>query len=335
MSMRVAHSSPTTELARVIATLVADDLAAVELELGRMACCPMRSVNEIGSHLQGAGGKRMRPTLVLLSARMFGCRGSAVFALGAVFEAIHAATLVHDDVIDNAGLRRGRLSTNVVWDNSRCILAGDWLFMQAFKVALEARNLAILDVLIDLTQQMIEGELIQLETVGTVISRDDYLQVITKKTAGLFAGCARLGSMVAGATGAQQDCLATYGTHLGIAFQVADDVLDLVGSEEILGKPPGSDLREGRATLPVLDAFARGTVAGQQLQNDVLRERTFDSVSRTEVLGVLERHGSIDSAMRFARSHAESAREALAAFEDSEIKDALAFVCDVVVNRES
>ena len=334
MSSRTGRPTPLAGFAHEIDGL-ASDLAAVESELGCITCCSVTSVNDIGNHLRAAGGKRIRPLLVLLSARMFGYRGLDAHKLGAIVEAIHTATLAHDDVIDDAGLRRGRRSTNAVWGNTRSVLAGDWIFMQAFRVALTMRNLAILDVLIDLTQRMVEGEILQMETLGTMISRKDYLSLVERKTASLFAGCANLGSMVAGATRSQQERLSRYGRHLGIAFQLADDVLDLVGSEVVLGKPPGSDLRDGRATLPILDAFARGTMAEQGLLNTVLRERGFGSVSRSDVLALLERYGSIASTIQFARQHADSARQALAEFEESESKQALLFACDLVVMRDA
>src|SRR4051812_27302886 len=184
-----------------------------------------------------------------------GYRGRGAVRLGTVVEIIHTATLVHDDIIDEAEIRRGRPSANTTWGNARCVLAGDWLYMQAFKIALEERNLRVLDVLISLTQQMVEGELLQMEKLGTLISREDHLDLIFRKTACLFSTSMRLGGILGKAAPQQEEALAEYGRNLGMAFQLVDDVLDLTASEEVLGKPVASDLREGKATYAVIHAL--------------------------------------------------------------------------------
>ena len=195
----------------------------------------------------------------MLSAKLLNYQGRGAIRLGAVVEIIHTATLVHDDIIDEAQTRRGRPAANTQWGNSKCVLAGDWLYMQAFKVAVQERNFRILDTLIELTQQMVEGELLQMEKLGQLISLDEHFNLIFRKTACLFSVCMRMGAILGGATPEQEESLAQYGRDLGMAFQIVDDVLDLTASENVLGKPVASDLREGKVTMAVIHALERCT----------------------------------------------------------------------------
>src|SRR5579864_1459600 len=197
--------------------LLRDDLAAIEREFGRDTVSNVTAITEIGEYLRGGGGKRIRPALLLLSAKLFNYSGRGVIQLGAVVEIIHTATLVHDDIIDEAQIRRGRPAANTQWGNSMCVLAGDWLYMQAFKIAVQERNFRILDVLIDLTQQMVEGELLQIEKLGKCISLDEHFDLIYRKTACLFAVCMRMGAIIGKATEEQESGLGEYGRNLGLA----------------------------------------------------------------------------------------------------------------------
>src|ERR1700737_591940 len=230
--------------------LLREDLAAIEREFGRDPVSSVQAITEIGEYLRGGGGKRIRPMLLLLSAKLFDYQGRGAIRLGAVVEIIHTATLVHDDIIDEAQTRRGRPAANTQWGNSKCVLAGDWLYMQAFKVAVQARNFRILDTLIELTQQMVEGEMLQMEKLGKLISLDEHFDLIFRKTACLFSVCMRMGGILGGASPEQEESLGQYGRDLGMAFQIVDDVLDLTASESCLGKPVASDLREGKVTMP-------------------------------------------------------------------------------------
>ena len=223
--------------------LLRDDLAAIEREFGRDTVSNVTAITEIGEYLRGGGGKRIRPALLLLSSKLFNYQGRGAVKLGAVVEIIHTATLVHDDIIDEARIRRGRPAANTQWGNSKCVLAGDWLYMQAFKIAVQERNFRVLDVLIDLTQQMVEGELLQMEKLGKIISLEEHFDLIFRKTACLFSVSTRLGALIGKATEEQEIGLGEYGRNLGLAFQIVDDVLDLTASEEVLGKPVASDLR--------------------------------------------------------------------------------------------
>src|ERR1700756_5381271 len=217
--------------------LLRDDLAAIEREFGRDTVSGVHAITEIGEYLRNGGGKRIRPALLLLAAKLFNYEGRGAVKLGAVVEIIHTATLVHDDIIDEAETRRGRPAANTQWGNSKCVLAGDWLYMQAFKVAVQERNFRILDTLIELTQQMVEGELLQMEKLGQLITLEEHFDLIYRKTACLFSVCMRLGALLGGATGGQEEGVAQYGRDLGMAFQIVHDVLDLTASESVLGKP--------------------------------------------------------------------------------------------------
>jgi octaprenyl-diphosphate synthase len=332
--------------------LLRDDLAALEREFGRDTVSSVRVVTEIGEYLRAGGGKRIRPALLLLACKLFADRTpsprSAAGApprpdglwqssirLGAVVEIIHTATLVHDDIIDEAQTRRGRPAANTQWGNSKCVLAGDWLYMQAFKVAVQERKFRVLDVLIDLTQQMVEGELLQMEKLGRCVALQEYLDLIFRKTACLFSVCMRLGGILADATAEEEENLATYGRNLGMAFQIVDDVLDLTASEEVLGKPVASDLREGKVTMAVIAALAQCTPAERAVIETVLRERAFNSVTHAQVLEILHRYNSVDTAMTRASEYAAAASKALCQFPDSTIKRALLWMPEFVVARSS
>ena len=312
-----------------------DDLAAIEREFGRDTVSSVRAITEIGEHLRAGGGKRLRPALLLLSSKLFPHAERSAVRLGAVVEIIHTATLVHDDIIDEAKTRRGRPAANVRWGNSKCVLAGDWLYMQAFKIAVEERNFRILDVLIDLTQQMVEGELLQTEKLGKCITLDEHFDLIFRKTACLFSASTRLGAILGKSTEEQESRLSEYGRNLGLAFQIVDDVLDLTASEEVLGKPVASDLREGKVTMAVIHTLERCTPQERRQIEAVLEERAFITVQHGQILEMLNRYGSIQYAHDEAAKYAEAARRAICSFPDSEIKRALLAIPEFVVERNS
>ena len=327
-------SSPAVINGAEIFEFLRDDLAAIEREFGRDTVSGVEAITEIGEYLRAGGGKRIRPALLLLSSKLFNYQGRGGVKLGAVVEIIHTATLVHDDIIDEAEIRRGRPAANTQWGNSKCVLAGDWLYMQAFKVAVQERNFRILDTLIDLTQQMVEGELLQMEKLGKLISLDEHVDLIYRKTACLFSVCMRMGAILGGAAPEQEQSLAQYGRDLGMAFQIQDDVLDLTASEDILGKPVASDLREGKVTLAVIHALERCDGQERRAIETVIRDRAFDRVTHTEILEILNRYGSLDAAHTRAQQYATLARNAICGFPDSEIKRALLWAPEFVVARE-
>ena len=328
-------SSPATTTAKEVFELLREDLAAIEREFGRDTVSSVRAITDIGEYLRAGGGKRIRPVLLLLSAKLFPHDEKSAVRLGAVVEIIHTATLVHDDIIDEAKTRRGRPAANTQWGNSKCVLAGDWLYMQAFKIAVQERNFRVLDVLIDLTQQMVEGELLQMEKLGKIISLEEHFDLIFRKTACLFSVSTRLGAIIGEATTEQEGRLGEYGRNLGLAFQIVDDVLDLTASEEVLGKPVASDLREGKVTMAVIHALQKCTPAERALVETVLEERAFVSVKHEQILEMLNRYESIPYAYDAAARHAEMARKAICTFPDSEIKRALLSIPDFIVERNS
>jgi octaprenyl-diphosphate synthase len=320
--------------AKEVFDLLNGDLRAIEREFGSDAVSSVAAITEISEYLREGGGKRIRPSLLLLSAKSQGYSGDGMIRLGAVVEMVHSATLVHDDIIDAADTRRGRPSANTTWGNAKCVLAGDWLYMQAFRVALDERNFRVLDLLIGLTQQMVEGELLQMEKLGQSITEDEYNTLIYRKTACLFEVSMRLGSVLALANEATEQQMGDYGRALGMAFQVVDDVLDLTATEEVLGKPVASDLREGKATLAVIHALENSTDAERAAIQTVLTDQNFDAVTHAEILAILTRHGSVDYAMNAAFQYAEAARAALIDLPDSDFKRALLWVPDFVVARD-
>jgi octaprenyl-diphosphate synthase len=328
-------SSPATTTAKEVFELLRDDLAAIEREFGRDTVSSVRAITDIGEHLRAGGGKRIRPVLLLLSAKLFPHEETSAIKLGAVVEMLHTATLVHDDIIDEAKTRRGRPAANTKWGNSKCVLAGDWLYMEAFKIAVQERNFRVLDVLIDLTQQMVEGELLQMEKLGKIISLEEHFDLIFRKTACLFSVSTRLGALIGKATEEQESGLGEYGRNLGLAFQIVDDVLDLTASEEVLGKPVASDLREGKVTMAVIHALQHCTPAERKLVETVLEERAFVSVKHEQILEMLNRYGSIPYAYDAAAKHAELARKAICRFPMTEIKRALLSIPDFIVERNS
>jgi octaprenyl-diphosphate synthase len=327
-------SAPATINGKEIFDLLRDDLVALEDEFGRDTVSSVRAITEIGEYLRAGGGKRIRPALLLLSSKLFDYQGRGAVRLGAVVEIIHTATLVHDDIIDEAKTRRGRPAANTQWGNSKCVLAGDWLYMQAFKMAVQERNFRILDTLIELTQMMVEGELLQIEKLGKLITLEEYFDLIFRKTACLFSVCMRLGAILGGATPEQEGALGKYGHDLGMAFQIVDDVLDLTASPDVLGKPVASDLREGKVTMAVIHALERCTSEERNKIQTILQERAFNGVTHAHILEVLESYGSVEAAITRAAQYAESARRAICTFPDSEIKRALLWAPEFVVARE-
>jgi octaprenyl-diphosphate synthase len=315
--------------------LVRTDLEKVEREIGLESVASVEAINYINQYLQSGGGKRLRPVLVLLSGRLFGEVNPGLIRMAAVVEMIHTATLVHDDVIDLAKTRRGRPSINVVWGNHTSVLAGDWLYMQAFQIALRERHFPTLDLLINLTQMMVEGELLQLERVGKIgVTEADYMELIDRKTASLFSACARLGAVSTGAGEAVEARLGEYAWNLGIAFQLVDDILDFTSREKILGKPVGNDLREGKVTLPLIYALETADAEERKLVETVLADGNYDQVPFSKILNVLNRHRGVERAQERAESFTEKARAIIAEFPESPYQRALAAVTDLVTARD-
>lgn len=327
-------TSPAASTVKEVFELLRDDLDAIEREFGRDTVSSVTAITDIGEYLRGGGGKRIRPALLLLSAKLNEYVGQGAVRLGAVVEIIHTATLVHDDIIDEAQTRRGRPAANTQWGNSKCVLAGDWLYMQAFKIAVQERNFRILDLLIDLTQQMVEGELLQIEKLGKSITLEEHFDLIYRKTACLFSTCMMMGGLLGGSSEQQLNNLRAYGKNVGMAFQIVDDVLDLTASEEVLGKPVASDLREGKATMAVIHALERCTIEERKQIETVLQQRAFNGVSHADILAILTRYGSVETATARAMQYAEAGKAAISNYPDSEFKRALLWLPEFIVARE-
>ena len=327
--------------------LVREDLALVEREIAGQNAAAIEPVCEISSYLREGGGKRLRPALLLLAAGASGYRGPSAIRLGAVVELIHNATLIHDDVIDGANTRRGRPSANARWGNHMSVLAGDWLYMQSFEMALRERNFAILDILIDLTQNMVEGELLQLTRLGQIdLTETEATELAYRKTACLFSGCSRLGAILGRQPKHVEDALGEYGRNAGLAFQLVDDLLDFTASPEQLGKPVLSDLKEGKVTLPLIFALRAEAArdgnghdgngaGGRRLVAKVLEERGFVSVRPEQITRLVRDSGSLERATNLAHEYVARAKDALAELPDSDYRRALLAVPDFILAREN
>ncbi len=315
--------------------LVRADLQKVEEEFCLQSISSVEPITEIGQYLRGSGGKRLRPALVLLSSKLCGFEGPAAIRLGTVVELIHTATLVHDDVIDEADTRRGQPSTNSRWGDHMSVLAGDWLYMQAFNIALGERNFRMLDLLIGLTRTMVEGELLQLTWQRRIdVSEDVYFELTYRKTACLFSVCLRLGALLAGRSEEEEGHLGAYGLNLGLSFQLIDDLLDFTSSEEILGKPIGNDLREGKVTLPLIYLLRRCGHEEAQKVRSVLEKGGFNTVGFSEILDLIDRYDTLRAAKEKAQEFAEKAKRCLGTFPDTPYKDALRSLPDFILDRE-
>ncbi|MGA2509286.1 MAG: polyprenyl synthetase family protein [Candidatus Acidiferrales bacterium] len=338
------------QIAKGIFDLVRDDLALVEQEIAAQSGAAIQPVAEIAGYLREGGGKRLRPALLLLAAGAAGYRGASAIRLGAVMEMIHSATLVHDDVIDGAQTRRGRPSTNARWGNHMSVLAGDWLYMQSFEMALRERNFAILDILIGLTQNMVEGELLQLTLLGRIdLTETDAIELAYRKTACLFSGCARLGAVLGRQPKQVEDALAEYGRNAGLAFQLVDDLLDFTASPEQLGKPVLSDLKEGKVTLPLIfalqngasthaadgDSNGHGSADGRRLIAKVLEEREFMSVRPEQITKLVGETGALARASNLAQEYVGRAKACLEELPDTEYRRALLAVPDFILERQN
>ena len=315
--------------------LISDKLARVEEELLLHFRSPIPTIDRIGAYLAQGGGKRIRPALLLLSSRLLDYRGEKDVRYAAVIEFIHTATLVHDDIIDEASLRRGRKSANARWGNNLTVLFGDYLYTMSMGIALDEGDLTILKVLSDTTLSMIEGEIIGIEKEGVLhVTKEEALEITRRKTADLFAAACRLpahfaprGDLVAA------ERLAEYGRCLGMAFQLIDDLLDYTGNEKDVGKPVLNDLREGKLTMPLLLALPRAGVGEREKVATVLKEREFRSVQTSEILSIVDRYDGIPETRALARDYAGAARVALGAFPDSAAREGLLLATESVIDR--
>ncbi|MHA1567739.1 MAG: polyprenyl synthetase family protein [Alphaproteobacteria bacterium] len=318
----------------VLRSLCADDLNKVNQLILEHMDSEVVLIPQVAGHIIAAGGKRLRPLLTLASARMCGHRGDRHIALAATVEFIHTATLLHDDVVDESDLRRGRDTANTVWGNKPSVLVGDFLFSRAFQLMVKCRSLEILDILSTASVIIAEGEVAQLVTANdTSTTTDDYLAVIRAKTAALFDAACRIGAVVAERPLSEADALSAFGLNLGIAFQLIDDYLDYSAQESQLGKSVGDDFREGKITLPIVLAFARGDDDDRRFWCRVLEDLDQKPEDFNHALTRLRQTGALADTMEQAREYADAAREALALFPDNTYRRALADIADFCVER--
>jgi octaprenyl-diphosphate synthase len=311
------------------------DLEAVDREFERQVQSKVAVIPEIGKYIQKSGGKRVRPAVLLMAARLCGYAGPRAVLNAAVVEFIHTATLVHDDIIDDAELRRGQKSVHSRWGNDVTVLAGDFLYIKSMAMALTQDTLEVVRLLCDVTLRMIEGEIYQLTKNGVVdLSEEEHFEIIRRKTAYLFAGCAQIGGMLGEAGEARELALREYGFNLGMMFQVIDDLLDFTGEAETIGKPIGGDLREGKVTLPIIHLLKHGGAEADALVRSVVEERDVTPENWTRIKGLLTEQRSIDYAYSRALEFGEAAKRHLKVFPDSPERDALAALADYVLYRD-
>jgi octaprenyl-diphosphate synthase len=332
-SMPQSDAANTRSFADVQA-LAATDMAAVNSLIRKRLASDVVLINQISEHIIGSGGKRLRPMLHLLAARCSGYAGHSHIPLAALIEFIHTSTLLHDDVVDESDLRRGRKTANALWGNAASVLVGDFLYSRSFQMMVELDNMRIMRILADTTNRIAEGEVLQLLNIGNAdTSEQAYLDVIERKTAVLFAAATRLGAVLAGLPAEQEEALAQYGLDLGYAFQIADDVLDYVSDADTLGKNIGDDLAEGKPTLPLIHAIANSPPEQAASLRRAIESGGLDSLDN--IVAAIRDSGAIEHARSRAEHYARSAQSALSAIPASAARDALAFLADYSVNRSS
>ncbi len=289
-------------------------------------------IRTIGDYIVGAGGKRMRPALVLMMARALGYEGTHHHLMAAVVEFIHTATLLHDDVVDESGMRRGRQTANAVFGNAASVLVGDYLYSRSFEMMVDAGSMCIMAILSEATTVIAEGEVLQLLNVHDPdVSEERYLQVVRYKTAKLFEAAARVGAVLAGGTPQQEEAAGAYGRHIGTAFQLVDDVLDYGGDAEALGKNVGDDLREGKPTLPLIRVMENGTPAQRELIRQAIKTGDADFAGVADAIRATD---ALSHTMQAAQREANLAREALTHYPASVYRDSLLEFCAFAVNRD-
>lgn len=322
-------------LKKRIIGIIQDDLARIEAALKRNLNARLDLVTDIAGHLLFSGGKRLRPLLAVTSARICGYSDEFSIDFSTVFEYLHAATLLHDDVVDGADMRRGRQAAHARWQAPQVVLTGDFLLARSLGIASGTGLPEIIHVISGITEAMSQGEIDQLDKKGRIdLSENEYMDIINRKTAVLIRGACRSGSILAGASDEWKNALSDYGYHLGIAFQMADDLLDYTSKAETLGKIPGADLREGKLTLPLIRALACADADDRRKMEAMIRAGDFDEDIFTNLLSMLDRYGGIEYTENKALAHVNSAKEAIEIFEDSGQKQLLNMLADYAVERK-
>lgn len=336
LSTQFAKQDPTINAKRIF-SLIKDEMALVEAEFERQASSSIQVINYLGEYLRASGGKRIRPSMLILANKAVGGSGmsDSVISLATVMEMLHTATLVHDDIIDNADTRRNQSSVNSRFGNQTAVLMGDWLYMSAFETSLKERKLEILDILTELTRKMTEGELIQLTMLGrTDISEEDYFDVLERKTAFLFSACCEIGAILGNATKEQQKALRDFGKNLGTAFQLADDGLDFTAEKNVLGKASGADLIEGKLTLPLILMVKREPSMVADLET-LMRDGEYRDGSREKLLSKLQNNGFLEETRKRAYNFAKKAVANIELLPRTEYRVAMEEIPTLMIERKS
>jgi octaprenyl-diphosphate synthase len=336
VSFDPSHTLPLSSEAikgRIVAR-IRPDLERVEAEINRVLTSGVPLISLVGRHIMGSGGKRLRPLLLIFSARLCGYDGNHDANLAVAFEFIHAASLLHDDVVDHTELRRNRPAANTIWGNPAAVLVGDFLYSKSILMTVAYENVRILEVLCQATTRMSEGEVLQLvHTDNLEIGEVEYLEVINRKTAGLISAACQVGAILGGANPAQEGALRDFGHHLGIAFQLIDDTLDYTGDAQELGKPIGNDIQEGKATLPFICALRNGGPSEKKRLMEIFSAEKIPYSDFVELKELVTRHGGIEYTRRLAMDHIEQAKKAIEVFPPHPTKEILEDMADFVICR--
>lgn len=319
--LRTADHGGRTDLSRIVG-LIEDDLNAVNQTINRRLSSDIALINQLGRYIVHSGGKRLRPVTVLLSAKACEYKGDAHIQLATIVEFIHTATLLHDDVVDDSDMRRGKATANEVWGNQASVLVGDFLYSRSFEMMVEVGSMRVMEIMAKTTNRIAEGEVMQLINCHSPdTTEQQYMDTVRCKTAKLFESAAQLGAVISGQSSAVETALAEYGLHLGTAFQLIDDVLDFSADADELGKNIGDDLAEGKPTLPIINALNRGTAAQKKLLREAIEKGGLDHID--DVMEAIESTGSLAYTARLAGEEIERAQRALAIVPASPYKDAL------------
>ncbi|NVJ98997.1 MAG: polyprenyl synthetase family protein [Alphaproteobacteria bacterium] len=330
------HKTPKEDKAAIerLQAMTADDMALVNETILKRMDSPVALIPELAGHLIASGGKRLRPMLTLASAHLIGYEGKRHIGLAAAVEFIHTATLLHDDVVDESNMRRGKKTANLIWGNQPTVLVGDFLFSRSFELMVESDSLRVLKILANAAAVITEGEVLQLTTANDLTTTEEkYLQVITAKTAVLFAAACEVVGVVSEQGKEVEGALEAYGRYLGIAFQLVDDALDYSAKQATLGKEIGDDFREGKVTLPVILAYRRGTEDEQKFWKTTMERRKQEAGDLEHALALLKKHGTLNDTIERARHYGSMAKDSLAIFRDSPAKKALIDIVDFCVMR--
>lgn len=323
------------DLKQKILQAVSGDLAEIEIELKNNLQPYLEIVKEVAGHIMFGGGKRIRPLLMVLCARICGYEGKNEKRISSIFEYLHTATLLHDDLVDGAPLRRGKPAAHTVWGNPIAVLTGDFLLARSLSLASETKKPEVIHVISQITENMSQGEIHQLLRKGnTAITESEYMEIIRRKTAVLIQGACQVGALIADASKEKEQALSAYGYHVGIAFQIADDLLDYTADTQTIGKTVGADLREGKLTLPVIAALSKATKYDSDQMMNIIQDQNFSNEQFKLFVDLLHRYNGISYAQQIALDHVIKAKNSISIFDDSDTKTVLQHIADYALKRK-